>query len=164
MPDVHRQQDLYWKQLVELKVAAVCIRLHRNGLARWDRGVDVVKAVASSAGIASWVIWRQFALVWAFIIATSQVVDALKDVFPFSRRLKAASDLTVALERMFIDAQFEWEDVYGGKLSDQEIAERCRKLRTLQLDAESKAFPSGFEPSKRLFGLGGVDKFEPITG
>jgi len=87
MAELHRQQDLYWKQLVELKVDAVCIRLHRNELARRLQAVNLIKAIASSAGIGSWVIWQQYAIVWAFIIASSPVLDALKDVLPFSKRL-----------------------------------------------------------------------------
>jgi hypothetical protein len=91
--DPHRPQRLYWNQLVELKVASVYIRLHRNRLARYDTLISTIRAVASSGGIAGWAIWHQFAFVWAVIIALSQVVDALKDVFPFSKRLKAAADL-----------------------------------------------------------------------
>jgi len=129
------------------------MRLHRNELAHKDRRISVIKAVASSAGIASWAVWQQLALLWGAIIALSQVIDALKEVFPFSRNLKAASELTIVLERLFIESQFEWENVYAGKLSADEIAERVRRLRHLQLEAETKVFPSGFEHSERIFSL-----------
>jgi hypothetical protein len=80
-------------------------------------------------------------------------VDALKDVFPFAKRLKAASDLTVSLERFCIDAQFEWEEIYGGRLNADQIVEACRRLQVAQLDAESKSFPNGFAPNGRLLVL-----------
>jgi len=57
------------------------------------------------------------------------------------------------LERLFIEAQFEWENIYGGKLTDGEITERRRRLQTLQLDTEEKCFPDGFEPAAKLFDL-----------
>ena len=69
------------------------------------RAVEIIKAVASSTAIASWVIFKQFPLLWAGIIVAAQLLDALKDVFPFARQHKAASSLTVALETMFIDAE-----------------------------------------------------------
>jgi hypothetical protein len=109
--DPHRQRQLYWNQLVELKVASVVIRLYRNSLERHDKVISSIRAVASSGGIAGWAIWHDYAFIWGMIIATSQVIDALKDVFPFAKRLQAASDLTTALERLFIDAQFEWESI-----------------------------------------------------
>jgi hypothetical protein len=151
--DPHRPQRLYWNQLVELKVASVYIRLHRNRLARYDTLISTIRAVASSGGIAGWAIWHQFAFVWAVVIALSQVVDALKDVFPFSKRLKAAADLTVGLERLCIDAQFEWEALYAGRMDTHQITEACRRLQVAQLDAENRSFPSGFAPNERLLTL-----------
>lgn len=47
--------------------------------------------------------------------ARSQIVDATKHVFPFARQHKAASDLTVALELLCIDAEVEWESIYKGR-------------------------------------------------
>ena len=46
---------------------------------------------------------------WSGIIAAAQLLDATKHIFPFSRQHKAASDLTVALELLCIDAGAEWE-------------------------------------------------------
>src|ERR1700679_2915850 len=74
--NLRRQPDLHWKQLVQLKAAAICIRLYRNRLARWVRRVEVVKAIGSSGGIAGWVIWKDWPFVWTAIIAASQLLDA----------------------------------------------------------------------------------------
>jgi hypothetical protein len=151
--DPHRQQELYWDELVELKVRAIAIRRHRNHLDRWDTRINLIKAIASSASIAAWAIWQRYPLMWGEIIALSQVIEATKDVFPFSRRLKAAGELTVALERLFIDAQFEWESVYSGRLDTNQITEAWRHLQVAQLEAESSAFPSGFELGEREMAL-----------
>jgi hypothetical protein len=152
-PDPHRQQELYWDELVELKVRAIAIRRHRNYLDRWNTRINFVKAIASSASIAAWAIWQKYPLMWGAIIALSQVIEATKDVFPFSRRLKAAGELTVVLERLFIDAQFEWESVYSGRLDTSQVTEAWRHLQVAQLEAESNAFPSGFELSAREMDL-----------
>ncbi len=50
----HRQQQLYWAQMIELKVASAYIRRYRDYLGRWTTGLGTVKAVASSGGIAGW--------------------------------------------------------------------------------------------------------------
>ncbi len=147
----HRQQQLYWATLIELKVALGYIRRYRDHLGKWTTGVGTVKAIASSLGIAGWAIWQKYAFVWGLIIATSQVVDALKDVFPFSKKLKAASAHTIALESLFIDAQLEWENIFSGRYTDEEIMKRRHRLMKLEHDAESASFPDGLAPREALF-------------
>jgi hypothetical protein len=84
----HRQQQLYWNQMVELKVATSYIRRYRDHLGRWVTGVGMLRAIASSGSIAAWALWKEHAFVWGAIIAVSQVADALKDVFPFTKNKK----------------------------------------------------------------------------
>lgn len=148
-----RQPDLYWKNLQQIKTAAIFIRLYRNRLNRYVKGLEILRAVASSAAIGGWVIWRDYPLLWSSIIVAAQIADALKGVFPFAKLHRAAGDLTIAMETICIDAEDEWESIYMGNLSEEAISKRRTKLRKLQLDAERKHFPDGFEPSKALIKL-----------
>lgn len=66
-------------------------------------GLGALKAIASCMGIAAWAVWREYAFVWGVVIAASQVADALKDVFPFAKKHKAACEHGMSLERLFID-------------------------------------------------------------
>jgi hypothetical protein len=50
----HRQQQLYWAQMVELKVAAAYIRRYRDYLGKRTTALGTIKAIASSGGIAGW--------------------------------------------------------------------------------------------------------------
>jgi hypothetical protein len=95
--DSHRQQLLYWNQMTSLKVDAAYIRLYRDSLGRWVTWLGALKAVASCGGIAAWVIWKEYAFIWGAIIAASQVADALKDVFPFVKKHRAACEHAVTL-------------------------------------------------------------------
>jgi hypothetical protein len=81
----HRQQNLYWNQIIELKVEAGYICRYRDAVGRKVTALATLKAVASSGGIAAWAIWREYAFLWGTIIAASQVADALKEVFPFTK-------------------------------------------------------------------------------
>lgn len=78
-------------------------------------------------------IWTDWPLVWSAIIAASQLLDATKHVFPFARQHKAASELTVALEFLCVDAEAEWEAIYAGKVSAEVIIERRTRLTKLRL-------------------------------
>jgi hypothetical protein len=155
--NAHRQQQLYWTQLVELKVATSYIRRYRDRLTSRVTALGGLRAVASSGAIAGWAIWHELAFVWGIIIALSQLADALKEVFPFVRRHKAASEHTVALDSLFIDAQLEWENIYAGRFSDIETMNHRHKLMKLQHDAERKNFPEGLGTSAKLFDLAQED-------
>jgi len=137
----------------ELKAASVCIRLCRNRLGRFVRAVELVKAVASCGGIGAWVVWKDYPFLWSGIIAAAQFLDAIKGVFPFAKEHKAAGDLTVALELLFIDTQYEWERIYAGKMGDDAIMTARRKIQRLRLEAERKHFPEGFEAPAKLLPL-----------
>ena len=147
----HRQQQLYWAQMIELKVANGYIRRYRDHLGRWVTGLGVLRAVASSGGIAAWALWKEYAFVWGSIIAASQVTDALKDVFPFTKKHNAASAHTIRLGAMFIDAQLEWENIFSGRYSDDQIMKLRHKLMKLQHDAERENFPDGLAVKEALF-------------
>ncbi len=163
VPDLHRQQKLYWDQMFELKTAASYIRFYRDSLGRWVTGLGALKAIASCAGIAAWVIWKEHAFVWGAIIAASQVVDALKDVFPFAKKHKAACEHTVTLANLFIDVQLEWETVFAGRYNDDEIMKRLHQLRKMQLDAESRNFPDGLAERADLLDRAKQDATEYLS-
>jgi hypothetical protein len=97
------------------------------------------------------VIWKEHAFLWGAIIAASQLADALKEVFPFTKIHKAASEHTVSLDGMFIDALLEWENIFSGKYSDEQISNRRHKLMKLQHEAERKSFPTGLPVKEKLF-------------
>jgi hypothetical protein len=141
--DPHRQQRLYWNEMINLKADASYIRLYRDSQGRWVTGLGALKAIASSTGIAAWVVWREYAFVWGAIIAASQAADALKDVFPFAKKHKAASEHAMRLDSLFIDIQLEWENIFSGRYTDDEIMKRLHQLRKLQLDALRHSFPDG---------------------
>jgi len=145
----HRQQDLYFNELFQLKVACEYMRLYLNDLSRWVTQFAVLRAVASSGAIATWAVVKSYPLVWGGIIAAAQLADALKEVIPFTARQKEAGALSMTLDALLIETLYEWESIYGGRLTDQEITERRRKLMQLRHDAEVKHFPTGLPERRR---------------
>lgn len=155
--------SLYWAQLRQVKAASIYMRLYRNRLAKQLRAVELIKVVSSSGAIAGWVIWKDLPLLWSGIIAAAQFLDAVKGVFPFAKLHRAASDLTVAMEMIWIDADAEWPEIYAGELTDQDITKRLQKLRKLQLNAERRHFPEGFEPNPKLVELAEAETESYLT-
>jgi hypothetical protein len=149
----HRQQDLYFNELFQLKVACEYMRLYRNDLARRVTRFAAVRAIASSGAIATWAVVKSYPLVWGGIIAASQIADALRDVIPFTAHHKAASALSMTLDALVIEALYEWESVYAARFTIEEIIDRRRKLMQLRYDAEVKHFPTGLPERKRYLAM-----------
>jgi len=137
--------------MVELKVAACYIRHYRDYLGKRVTALGTLRAIASSGSIAAWALWKEYAFVWGAIIAVSQVVDALKEVFPFTKRHKAAIEHTITLASIFIDAQLEWENIFSGRYTDEQIMNLRHKLMKLQHEAERSSFPDGLATRDSLF-------------
>jgi hypothetical protein len=146
----HRQQQLYWATMIELKVAASYIRLYRDYLGKWVTWLGTLRAIASSGSIAAWALWKDYAFVWGAIIAASQVLDALKDVFPFTKKHKAARHIQSHLAAF--SSTLNWrENIFSGRYSDDQIMNRRHKLMKLQHDAERTTFPDGLATKEPLF-------------
>jgi len=149
--------------MYQLKLSASYIRLYRDFLGRWVTGLGTLKATASCAGIAAWALWKEYAFIWGAIIAASQLADALKDIFPFARKHKAACAHTMILDNLFIDVQLEWEYVSSGKYTDEEMMTRIHQLRKLQFEAEKQNFPDGLSTRNALLDRARRDAAEFIS-
>ena len=147
-PDPHRQQNLYLTEVLDFKIACEYIRLYRNALAKRVQLFSTIRAIASSGAIGTWAVWQSYPLIWAGIIAASQVADALKDVIPFAARHKAAVAAVYRLDALFIDALYDAEGVYGGRFTDEQIRDLRFKLLRLRQKNEKELFPDGNLPER----------------
>ncbi len=77
-----REQQLYLRKFVALSVDVRYVSTYRDQLGQWVTAAATIRAVTSSASIGAWVVWKQYAFVWASLIAVSQVMDGLQEVFP----------------------------------------------------------------------------------
>lgn len=114
-------QERFWRELDQLKVHVFYLELYLEKTEHTERGINIFLAVASSGSIASWAIWQEYQMTWAFIIALSQLIHAIKPYLPFSKRLKALSALTNDLESLFLSMENHWFNVSEGKLSEEDI-------------------------------------------
>ena len=145
------EQDLYWQEFTQLKLDACYVRDYRNSIGRAETTVAAIRAIASSASIAAWAVWRRYAILWATFIAASQVADALRDVFPFRKRRQALSGWSNALNRLFVDAQRDWDSISAGKISNAKISTLTHQLRQRMQRYEETYIPDGLPRKQELF-------------
>jgi hypothetical protein len=116
-------QQQYWKEFYQLKVHTRYLDIYREKSEAIDKGINIFLAVTSSSSICSWAIWQKYNFVWAFIIALSQLITAIKMFLPYKNRLKVITGLQNEFEEIADYCELRWFDVAEGKLTSQEIHE-----------------------------------------
>jgi hypothetical protein len=145
---VSEYQDKYWREMDQLKTHTIYLELYLEDTISKDRYLNMFLAIASSGSIATWAFWQEHTMVWAGIIAASQVAQAIKPFLPYTKRLKAMTAVTNDLEALFISMETHWFDVYEYKLSDEDIhklhmsfKEKKRQILQKHLGSESVSAP-----------------------
>jgi hypothetical protein len=145
------EQDQYWQEMQQLRLDAIYVREYRDSIAKMETIVAMIRAITSSGSIGAWVIWRQYAFVWAALITIAQIADALRDVFPFRKRRQALSGWCNALNRLFVDAQRDWDIIASGAFSNPKIASLTHQLRQKMQRHEETYIPDGLPKKQDLF-------------
>lgn len=139
-------QVRYWNQLKEFKTHVIYLHNYAAYSERWDKLANIFLAITSSSSIAAWAIWQQCQIVWAIIIALSQVVTAIKPFLPFKQRLKAICDLNDKLQEISLECEKEWFSVAEGERTDKEIHDLCIELRAKASSAERQCLKNVILP------------------
>lgn len=142
-------QYRYWEQLKEFKTHVLYLHNYAVHSEMWDKRINIFLAITSSSSIAAWAIWQKYQMIWAIIIAISQIITAVKPFLPFKVRLKAVSDLNSRMQKISLDCEKGWYSVAEGELTDKEIHELCIKLREESRQAENQCLKGIVLPKKK---------------
>lgn len=114
-------QKKYWNFMVQVKSSCFYLDIYAEHSYCWDRRIKMFTAITSSASIAAWAIWEHLSFAWSVIIAFSQILNAIKEYLPFSRRQKILSKMNEALKTLYHRIEYNWFKVANGELKETEI-------------------------------------------
>ena len=104
---------------------------------KYDKRINICLAIVSSSSIAAWTVWQIVPQLWAGIIAITQVIQAIKPYFPYSKYIRALNekskqlhDINRRLDRLFFNIDY-------AHLNTEEIADQYFKLKA---EAENVCF------------------------
>lgn len=142
----------YWKELYQIKVHLNYLELYLQNSEMKDRSINIFLAITSSSSIAGWAIWQEAAILWAAIIAASQVITVIKNFLPFKTRMKSLSGVVHEFEDLILFAEQRWFDVSEGNLTEEEIHNLQFEVRTRKTKALKKHLGNNTLPEKsKLF-------------
>lgn len=136
-----------WKQLYRMKTHAVYLELLLAKTETIDRGIKIFLALVSTGSIASWAVWKDAQFLWGFLIAASQVLNAIRPYLPYKERMKALSALARELDELAIHTEIKWLEVAAGELTDKEMRKLHADMLTKASSAAQKHFPNNSIPN-----------------
>lgn len=139
-------QQHYWKEFYRLKVHVTYLEMQLERTEAIDRGLKMLLAITSSASIGAWVIWKEYAVVWGFMIAVSQVINAVRQYLPYKERLRCIAGLMNELEELVLSVESKWLEIANGELTELETRKALLDLRTRRQKAFKKHFPDKVLP------------------
>ncbi|MEJ1241634.1 hypothetical protein WBG78_26035 [Chryseolinea sp. T2] len=93
------------------------------------RNLDVFLAVASSTSIAAWALWQKFQMVWAGVIALSQVLTVVKPYYPFRKYATEFTSKCAKVELLNIEYERLWDKMQLGTISEEDASETYYSLQ-----------------------------------
>lgn len=136
--------------MVQIKAWIFYLDLYEEDSYKWEKGINVFSAVASSTSIAAWAIWQHLSFVWSFIIAVSQVLTAIKGFMPYSRRLKMIVPFMEDLKFLYNRMEYNWFKVSSGEVTEEEINEMLYTYKEEFTNIENKNLKEETLPENKM--------------
>lgn len=131
-------QKSFWNLMVQTKASILYLEIYAEKMYLSERNINVFCAIASSASIASWAVWSEISYVWGLIIAISQVLNSVKEFFPFARKLKLLKQFVEEMKSVYINIEQDWFRVANGELTEREINALLTKYKRRVAELESE--------------------------
>jgi len=114
--------------MTDLKYQLFYLAEYMEDSYKFDNYINGYTAVVSFSSVGAWTIWSQFSYVWSVLIAVSQVINALKNRLPYSKRTKFLPKFHSELTEVFNEYDYLWFKVSNGQLTDEEINDILKVL------------------------------------
>lgn len=146
--DLMNEQEKYWELIKQVRFELYYIDEYIRDTNRTENWVNGTMAVASNASIGGWVVWQKLSLVWAGIIAASQVINALRPLLPYTKRLKLLQEIHGEMSKLSLDVESHWFGISRGDFTDTEIHSKLFELKRKQEDVYSRHLSNHVLPKK----------------
>lgn len=137
----------FWKELFQIKVQVIFVQGLWRRSERIERYIKMFLAIASSASVGAWIIWKELAWLWAAVVAVSQVLTTIQPLLPYAERQKKFALVLRDFELLFMASEFDWQSMSGGELSSKKINSLTEKLKRKKLEILHRHMPGDVFPT-----------------
>ena len=142
-------QGRYWKVMVHLQVHIYYLASYLLKFQRIERRIGYFLAIAASASIGGWAVWQRYWVVWALVIAASQVLNAIRHLLPYQKRIEILQGVLPELNRLLLDAERGFYNVSQGLATDQNIHNQTIEIQARKSDIVNRLDECAFADSSK---------------
>jgi len=125
-----------WNNLANIKFKA----LYTDACDKWasaaGRSYSFTLAFASATSVATWALWQQYPVLWAFIVGAAQVLHLAKPYVPYVGNEKDYLAMSFEFEGLYLEYERLWYDFENVKLKEPEVERRFYALREKEISIE----------------------------
>ncbi len=96
--------------------------------------------IATSSGIAAWIIWDSLEFVWIIIIGLSQILTLLKPFLLFPKYVQTYNEKNVLLQQLCWDLEKLWYNFEKNNINEDEAFHEFDKLKKKLIEVDK--FPN----------------------
>lgn len=122
-------QERYWNKLCEIRVYSYYYQEYLNSSRRTSGFLSGFLAITSSGSIGGWAVWQEYHFLWGFVIALSQVINAVKRFLPFEKRISVLLMVYTNINSLAVSVENDWYDVSEGNWSSKEINRKITEIK-----------------------------------
>jgi hypothetical protein len=142
--------DQIWGLQCNLKFQSYCLAFLVAKFQKRERNLNLFLAIASSGSIGAWAIWQQIPMVWASIIAGSQILTVVKPYFPFYKYAKDLMAKCSKAEILNIEMERLWYKVQTNKITEDEASELYFDLKKQVTELFNSGDDTAFDVNKSI--------------
>ena len=117
-------REQLWRNFCNEKFKALYLSKFNSVLRNIDLALNFITAIATTASVASWGIWKQIPFLWITIVGISQLIVATKPFYPYLREQKRLTELQALHNQL----AFEYEKLWV-KSKQADVKNEFLKLR-----------------------------------
>lgn len=107
-----------WNFLIDSKTNEYLSSFVVKQYQKWDLWTNVFLVIATSSSIATWAIWGKLPILWATIIAVSQIITLIKPYFLFPKYIKVFYEKKIQWQNLSLELEELWHK-YENEIIDK---------------------------------------------
>ena len=143
-----KMQELYFDSLTQYKFELFYYEAYFRYAYVLDNAIKIFLAIVTAELIANWAIWEKLAILWAALIAISQVIQVINSYLPYARRVETLGPLHKSLEELYVEMEHDYIDTLITKVDPQALNDRRTKYQKKWDELENTALLKDSIPRK----------------
>lgn len=133
-------RDRYFQKMYFYKYSIYYLEAYLDKTVKKIRLWKILIAVGSSAAIACWTAWSNFAYVWGLVVVIAQVASVILEYMPYEERKSELSKAITLKNPIFLEMEHKWDEINIDSLDDEEILNLLFKFEKKWNQTEEAVF------------------------